>query len=659
MEFRRCVVALLMLLLAAALHAQPVLFTDLAKHSEHGTVKISPDGSYLATTNVVKGQAVLALIRLSDKTESTVRPRDGNDVVNYWWASPGRVLYTVGLRDSQFEEPYSLGELFAVDVDGGHPKMLYGFRKANTAAPDRGWATFIGGIANDPVHVLVEITPWEKQYPHNLLPIVYRMDVRDGRKEEVVAAPMEDASFVADHQGRIRFAYAEDADERMQVSVLQADGKSWLSLPKISAQRAYPLGFNADDSVAYFDCPQAPGVSGICSWDAKTHGLTPIWTHPEVEADGLLRGLARDSIIGISFTDGRPAVALLDNQSTDAKALMLLMKQFPGESVRFVSGTRDGRLSIVLVEADTDPGSFYLFDHRAHKLTLLLSRAPWIDPTKMASKQPFEFAARDGLKLRGYISFPPDRQDGKNLPMVVFVHGGPYGISDDWDYDPDVQAMTTRGYMVLQVNFRGSGGRGRDFTHAGWLQWGGKMQDDVTDATHWAVTRGLADPQRICIFGASYGGYAALEGAVKEPGLYKCAIGYAGIYDLKLMFKRGDIPQSKSGKNYLKQVLGEDMNLLAQHSPVNQLDALKARVMLIVGGDDTRAPPKHSLELRQALRKHQMDPVWLFKPHEGHGFRQEANNVELYTQLMQFLGATIGPGMPSVGGGTATKAAAH
>jgi dipeptidyl aminopeptidase/acylaminoacyl peptidase len=659
MEFRRCVVALLMLLLAAALHALPVSFTDLAKHAEHGTVKISPDGSYLATTNVVKGQAVLALIRLSDKTESTVRPRDGNDVINYWWASPGRVLYTVGLRDSQFEKPYSLGELFAVDVDGSHPKMLYGFRKANTAAPDRGWATFIGGIANDPEHVLVEITPWEKQYPHNLLPIVYRMDVRDGRKEEVVAAPMEDASFVADHQGRIRFAYAEDADERMQVYVLQADGKSWLSLPKISAQRAYPLGFNADDSVAYFDCPQASGVSGICNWDAKTHGLTPIWTNPEVEADGLLRGLARDSIIGISFTDGRPAVALLDNQSTDAKALMLLMKQFPGESVRFVSGTRDGRLSIVLVEADTDPGSFYLFDHRAHKLTLLLSRAPWIDPTKMASKQPFEFAARDGLKLRGYISFPPDRQDGRNLPMVVFVHGGPYGISDDWDYDPDVQAMTTRGYMVLQVNFRGSGGRGRDFTHAGWLQWGGKMQDDVTDATHWAVTRGLADPQRICIFGASYGGYAALEGAVKEPGLYKCAIGYAGIYDLKLMFKRGDIPQSKSGKNYLEHVLGEDMDVLAQHSPVNQLDALKARVMLIVGGDDTRAPPKHSLELRQALRKHQMDPVWLFKPHEGHGFQQEANNVELYTQLMQFLGATIGPGMPSVGGGTATTAAAH
>lgn len=657
MELRRWIVALGTLTLLVALHAEPVSFAKLVKPAEHGIVKISPDGSYLATTNLVKGQAVLALVRLSDKTESTVRPRAGNDVLDYWWASSGRVLYTVGLRDSQFEQPYSLGELFAVDVDGGHPKMLYGFRKANTAAHDRGWASFIGGIANDPEHVLVGITPWEKQYPHNLHPVAYRMDVRSGRKDEVVAAPIEDASFVADHQGRIRFAYAEDADERMQVYMLQADGKSWLSLPQISGQRAYPLAFSADDSVAYFDCPQPSGVSGICRWNATTHVLTPIWTHPEVEADGLLRGLAQDSIIGIDFTDGRPAAALFDNQSVDAKALMLLMQQFPGERVRFVSGTRDGRLSIVLVDADTDPGSYYLFDHRARKLTLLLSRASWIDPANMASKQPFEFTARDGLRLRGYVSFPPGQQGGKNLPMVVFVHGGPYGIRDNWNYDPDVQAMTTRGYLVLQVNFRGSGGRGRDFMHAGWLQWGGKMQDDVTDATHWAVAQGFADRRRICIFGASYGGYAALEGAVREPDLYQCAIGYAGVYDLQLMFKRGDIPQSKSGKNYLKHVLGEDMNVLARHSPVDQLDALKAKVMLIVGGEDTRVPPKHSQELRKALHKHQMDPVWLFKPREGHGFQQETNNIELYTQLMQFLDANIGPGLPHASDGQATATA--
>lgn len=644
MHLRRCLAALTLLLAHASSWAQPPSFADLARHVEHGVVKISPDGAYLATTNVVKGQTVLALIRLSDKSESTVRPRAGDDVVGYWWASSSRLLYTVGLRDSQFEPPYSLGELFAVDADGGNPKMLYGYRMTNTAAPDRGWATFISKIDDDPGHVLVAVRPWEKQFPHNLLPVAYRMDVRNGKKVEVVSAPIEDAEFVADNQGRIRFAYAVDDSEKTRVYMLRDDGKSWEFLPKIGAQRAYPLAFAADDRQAYFDCPQGSGVSGICSWDPATKGLTLLWSNPTVEADRLLLGQAKNSIIGIGFTDGRPAAALFDNHSADAKALVLLMQQFPGESVRFVSGTRDGQLSIVLVEADADPGAFYLFDRRAHKLTMLLSRASWIDPSKMASKQPFEFAARDGVKLQGYLSIPPGLQNRKNLPMVVFVHGGPYGISDDWTYDPDVQAMATHGYLVLQVNFRGSGGRGRYFMHSGWGEWGGKMQDDVTDATHWAVTRGFADPDRICIFGASYGGYAALEGAVKEPDLYKCAIGYAGIYDLPLMFKRGDVPQSKVGKDYLKQVLGEDTGLLARHSPINQLDRLKARVMLIAGGEDTRAPPIQSEHLRKALQKRHMDPVWLFKPGEGHGFLSENDNAELYTQLMQFLSANIGPG---------------
>ena len=649
MHIDRWIAALAMLLIHGAVCAQTVSYADLAKHLEHGTVKVSPDGAYVATTNVVKGQAVLALIRVADKMESTVRPRDGNDVVNYWWASSGRVLYTVGIHDSQFDMPYSLGELFAVDADGGNPKMLYGYRMANTAAPERGWASYIGGIANDAEHVLVGVTPWEKQYPHNLLPVAYRMDVRTGRKVAVTVAPVEDATFVADHQGRIRFAYAEDADEQMRVYMLQDDRKSWRFLPRISAQRAVPLVFNADDRVAYFDCPQPSGASAICTWDPATHGLTPIWSNSKVQADGMLQGLARDSIIGISYVDGRPAVALLDNQSPDAKALLLLMNQFPGQTVRFVSGTQNGHLSVVLVEADTDPGTFYLFEPSAHKLTLLLSHAPWINPGKMASKRPFELTARDGLKLQGYMSFPPGHERDKNLPLVVLVHGGPYGASDDWDYDPLVQALATRGYLVLQVNFRGSGGRGRAFEHAGWLEWGGKMQGDVTDATRWAVTQGVADPQRICILGASYGGYAALEGAVKEPDLYKCAIGYAGVYDLQLMFKRGDIPQSKAGKNYLKNVLGTDMNLLAQRSPVNQLDSLNAKVMLVVGGADTRVPPVHSLELRKALRKHHMDPVWLFKPQERHGFRAEADNVELYTKLVQFIAANIGPGAATPG----------
>nr|WP_250887291.1 MULTISPECIES: prolyl oligopeptidase family serine peptidase [unclassified Rhodanobacter] len=216
----------------------------------------------------------------------------------------------------------------------------------------------------------------------------------------------------------------------------------------------------------------------------------------------------------------------------------------------------------------------------------------------------------------------------------------------------------------MQVNYRGSGGYGYDYERAGWKELGGKMQDDVTDATRWAIAHGIAGPQRICIYGGSHGGshggYAALEGAVKEPGLYKCAVGYVGVHDLPLMYRRGDIPQSSFGEAYLKRQLGDDMSVLASHSPINQLDRLKARVMLVVGGEDRRVPPVQGLSLHQALAKRNIAHEWPYKPNEMHGFHDEANRAALHAKLVQFVGSGIGPGVTAAStAGTGDTAAVH
>jgi dipeptidyl aminopeptidase/acylaminoacyl peptidase len=195
---------------------------------------------------------------------------------------------------------------------------------------------------------------------------------------------------------------------------------------------------------------------------------------------------------------------------------------------------------------------------------------------------------------------------------------------------------------VLQVNFRGSGGYGDAFMRAGFREWGAKMQDDVTDATRWAITEGIADPSRICIYGASYGGYAALRGATKEPDLYRCAIGYVGVYDLRLMYSRGDIPQSTYGDNYLKMVLGEDESVLWDRSPVAHVDQLKANVMLIVGGEDRRVPPIQGERLHDALNKAHVAHEWLYQRTEGHGFYDEGNLNNMLASVMQFLDRNIG-----------------
>jgi dipeptidyl aminopeptidase/acylaminoacyl peptidase len=195
---------------------------------------------------------------------------------------------------------------------------------------------------------------------------------------------------------------------------------------------------------------------------------------------------------------------------------------------------------------------------------------------------------------------------------------------------------------VLQVNFRGSGGYGYGFRHAGYREWGGKMQDDVTDATRWAIEQHIADPQRICIFGASYGGYAALEGAVKEPDLYRCAIGYAGVYDLRMQYTRGDIRESNVGRSYLKKTLGDDEALLRGHSPIEQIDKLKAKVLLAVGGADRRVPPVQGEHLHDALNARHIEHEWIYHVTEGHGFVDERHRVDLFEKIVAFLDRNIG-----------------
>jgi dipeptidyl aminopeptidase/acylaminoacyl peptidase len=655
-QIARCAVGLLLCCLAAAAAAGPVSFADLARHARYKMVKISPDGTHIAATSVLdNGQTVLSLINLVTRKGVNIQPRQGDDVLDFWWASPQYVVYSEAEHEGGWDLPLATGELYSVEADGGSPRMLYGYRAGGMQAgthirqvgPERGSASFLSRIDGDPDHVLIVVAPWSAAGSAGTLTEVYKLDVRNGNKVRVTGAPMREASFLADHHGHVRFAMGDDLDGNRVVYMRPADGGEWELLEQASHDRDWPIAFSADDQAVWFTCPGAPGF-GICRFDPATRQMTRAWSNPHVEATSLAQGLAEDSVIGVEFTDGRPAVSVFDNQAPAVQALIGLMKQYPGEDVQFVSGSDDGAKAVALVQADVDPGTFFLYDKASNSFTPLLQRAPWIDPNQLGRADPFAFKTRDGLTEQGYITYPPGKDGAKNLPMVVFVHGGPYDIRDWWEYDSYVQAMATRGYAVLQVNYRGSGGYGYAFEKTGWRQWGGTMQDDVTDATRWAIAQGIADPGRICIYGGSYGGYAALEGAVKVPDLYKCAIGYVGVYNLRLMYTRGDIPQNLYGKDYLKRVLGTDTTVLAQHSPIYQLDNLKARVMLIVGGRDTRVPPVQGMDLHIALLKRGIPHEWLYKPDEWHGFYNEKNITELLEKVNAFLDANIGAGAVAV-----------
>jgi len=641
----RPVIVLALLAVAAPLLAANVQVADFARHPQYEMVKISPDGEYLAASAIVGGRTILALIHLADMKGVNVVPREGDELAEFDWVAPQRLMYSVGERFGSLEMPLSTGELYAVNADGSGAKLLFGFRAGENHGAthishvdsEMASGSLIAALRDDPRHALIATAPWNSA-TSGVYAEAYKIDLADGNKVRVATAPLRNASFVADSKGNIRFAYGTENDQKQRVFYRASDSAEWERVADESAdgKRVEPLLFNRKGDAVYFDC------GGLCAWDVATRKLSVLWDGNGSEITGLMRSADDLDAFAVRSEPGRPAVTLLDKTAPESKLLVGLMQQFPGEAVTFTSHSRDGRKSIALVRGDTDPGAFYLYDADKKKAAFLLARRPWIKPEQMAPMEPYEFAARDGTRLHGYLTRPAGKADAKNLPLVVLVHGGPYGVRDHWQFDPHVQLLARHGYAVLQVNFRGSGGYFYPFVHAGFHEWGGKMQDDVTDATRWAIAQGVADPARICIFGASYGGYAALEGAVREPDLYKCAIGYVGVYDLRLMYTRGDIPQSVFGQNYLKMVLGENADELYDRSPIAHLDRLKAKVMLIVGGADKRVPPVQGENLHAALSARKIDHEWIYERTEGHGFYNEAHTALMYEKLLAFLDRQVG-----------------
>lgn len=644
--FKRAVACVLCLVLGDV-WAGGVTFTDLARHVQYQQVKISPDGHYLAATTVVDGKPLLALVDLTKQNGVMIKPREGNQVINFWWVNDRRVLYTEGTKIAGWDRPFSTGEIFAVNADGGGTQLLFGYRASPSfqasliqqRQPERASGEIIDTLRDDENHVLIGVTPWDSGIDGDYTKI-FLMDVRDGSKHQVATAPVRKAEFVTDHHGVVRFAFGWGSNAYMQVHYREGEGKPWTLLFQATAKKEapVPLAFNRDDSVVYMSC-DVPGKAGaICPWDVGKQAMQePVWSSDVANAEDLVYSIDHQDVVGVYSMPATPTTEAFAPDSDSMKAIISLSHDLPGESVRIVSGTSDGSKAVVLASSDMDPGTFYLWDKATGKAAPLLQRAPWIKPMAMAAKQPVEFKARDGLTLHGYLSTPPGKEQAKHMPLVLYVHGGPFGIRDEWNYDPYVQALATHGFAVLQVNYRGSSGYGNAFVENGFGEWGGKMQDDLTDATDWAIKQGIADAGHVCIFGGSYGGYAALEGAVKEPDLYRCAIGYVGVYDLAMMYSKGDISDWMPGKNYLRYSMGSDPAQLAARSPINQLDKLKANVMLIVGGQDTRVPPQHGENLHAALQKRGVAHEWLYKPNEGHGFYDEKNTAELFERVTQFL----------------------
>lgn len=643
------------LLFAASLAVAPasaqVDVSTFTKLDSFTDIEISPTGEFYAATVPLGDRTGLVVLRRADNAV-TARFALGKDthIDDFEWVGDDRLLLGMAEAFGSDDEPSPTGEIYAVDADGKNIKNLVGFRVEGNGAGTRIQgrtqedvaAYLIDTLPDDPNTVLIEVWPFHDD-PYTR---VETLDVRTGRRRPVTRAPVQRAEFTVDHARQVRFARGLGAENASMLYHRAGDDAEWqlVNDQSKSGRVEHPIGFAADNRTAYLLVEDRQGTDKVVAFDTQSGGRRPLLQHEKVDPFTILYTLGEQDIpVGAQFIGDRVEQQFFDDASAEARLYKMLQAAFAGQAVYVTSTTRDGKLALVQVTSGTNPGDFYLFDVATKKASYLLSRREWIDPEQMGEVRPVSFKARDGLPLHGYLTLPPG-SDGKNLPLVVNPHGGPFGVFDTPHFDEEAQMLARAGYAVLKVNFRGSGNYGRAFHEAGAKQWGKAMQDDLTDATRWAAEQGFADPKRVCLYGGSYGAYASLMGVAREPGLYRCAVGYVGVYDLDMMV-REDSGDSRAGSVFARQWVGE-AGSLADVSPNRLADRITVPVFLAAGGEDRVAPVEHTKRMEKALRKAGVPVEALYYPNEGHGFYTEEHRAEYYGKLLAFLARHIGGAAP-------------
>ncbi len=404
-----------------------------------------------------------------------------------------------------------------------------------------------------------------------------------------------------------------------------------------------PLAFAADNVTLWLIVRSEHDRGALHAYHTRTGQLGPVlFTPAEGELDAeIVTTPDRQKLLGIAYETERRRYHWFDEERGALQRK--LENSFVGCDVRITSESDDQSVKLIYVAHDREPGSYFVLDQKAGSL-VLFKRVRHLDPNALRPRQPISYPARDGLTIHGYLTLPAGAT-GKRVPLVIHPHGGPFGVRDSWGYDVDAQFLASRGYAVLQPNYRGSGGYGRAFLDQGRQQWGRAMQDDLTDGVKWAIAQGFADPARVAIYGASYGGYATLAGLTLTPELYRCGVNYVGASDLEITFKaRGeDAYRMANDFSYQLTWVGPTPEYRAATSPVNLADRIRVPTLHAYGEKDPRVKFDHWTRLEAQLKKHGIAYETLNERKQGHGFRDEKASIGFYGRLEEFLAQHLAP----------------
>jgi dipeptidyl aminopeptidase/acylaminoacyl peptidase len=626
--------------------APPVsAFTNYAQIE---SMKISPGGKFLAITKRSEGYELITVLRYPDLSVSTHSHfGDMIDIERFEWASDKRLLIQPARRFIGYRAyKVPTGEIIGLDVEAKKSDLLFGYRAGSSTtgtimqgrkATDA-WARIVRVLPEDTESVLIKTGSYDKTTNSGSL---QRMNIRNGSLSRIAGSPLRDPYYILDAKNQPVLLNGGNERGDYETYKFKPDDRTWqlLSTSAESDGVIQPFATTGNPEEFFAVDELNSPTSSVIVWNPATKNRQVLF-HKDI-SDVNVEGIDLDGKIWIyGYEDHFHEYWYPDPEHPLAKVHRSLRAGFKDANITITGSTRDMSLAVALISAPRIPPTFYLVDVKNLKLLQKLPARPDLKKEDLSQTDPFEVTVRDGTKIRGYLTTPNGAAQ-KNLPTILVLHGGPMA-HDSYDYDSDVQLLASRGYAVIQINFRGSDGRGRAFMYSGYGKWGREMQDDVTDVVKWAIASGIADRARICTYGISYGAYASLTGAFREPDMFKCAVGVSGAYDLTLMFEKGDIQEWEGGVRYLQEALGTDMNELKLRSPVYNADKIKAKILLVHGKDDERTPFEHAKRMRDALQKAGNTPEWIAEGGEEHGINSEAHRLQVYEQMLAFFATNLG-----------------
>jgi len=619
--------------------------------------ELSPDGKFVALA--VRGadeHMKLAVMDLSAMEPKVVGGFTDVDVGNINWVNNQRLTFSVysGL-EAQGDLEYYPG-LFAVNRDGSDTRTLverstnlFVYEITPTHKNVLPGNTYFAGVdeSGKSDDIFVVQPTYSNTYDVTAMNLM-RVDTRTGhatsfdRPGDAVDWTIDDAGVprICEtlHEGKTAIYYRDPANEK------------WRKLIEFDAYEGggfRPLEM-VPDGYLYVVARVKQDTSALYRYDLQKNAMDaePLISVKGYDFNGsLIFDHAGKKLLGVRYVTDAQSTLWFDEGMKKIQQRIDALLPATINQLRLARGAGATHI-LVKSYSDVSPTSFLVYDTASDHLTLLGSSRPGVNPRQMAQQDMVHYAARDGLSIPAYLTLP-NGANKKNLPLVVLVHGGPYMRGTVWGWDAEVQFLASRGYAVLQPEFRGSDGFGAKFFRAGWKQWGLAMQNDVADGAKWAVAQGIADPKRICIAGASYGGYATLMGLANDPDLFRCGVDWVGVTDINLMFKPIWISdQSEEWRHFgMPVMVGDpvkDAEQLKATSPVNIAQRIKQPLLMAYGGADPRVPIEHGEKFHDAIKPYNDKVQWIEYSQEGHGWYLLKTNVDFWTRVEKFLDENIG-----------------